>query len=114
MNRDIQILQKMLETNCFDSDAMMEVLSHYQQYPAIVPCKILAGAKIIRSSTNDENEFHHNVARLNYPPEKFARTDRASLEGKPMFYASVFTTAVKENAYPRIFSAMETTDILQW
>ena len=103
----------MLEANNFDKNSMNEVLSHYQDHPAIVPCKILAGAKIIRSSTNDNKEFHNNVARLNYPPVNKARTDRASLEGKPMFYASVFTTAIKDNAYPRIFSAMETTDILR-
>ena len=104
----------MLDTERFDLSKMREVLSHYQDHPAIIPCTILTGSKIIRSSTNDTKEFHESVSRLNYPPEEYARTDRASLKGKPMFYGTVFTTAAeKNNAYPRIFSALETTDILR-
>lgn len=103
----------MLDENSFNQTEMENILSHYQDHPAIVPCKIYKGAKIIRSSNNDKNVFHENVARLNYPPKEFARTDRASLKGKPMFYGTVFTSAVKDNAVPRIFSAMETTDILR-
>lgn len=114
MNRDVQILQEMLGSGNFSSSAMDEVLSHYQNHPAIIPCGLLAGSKIIRSSTNDTKEFHESVSRLNYPPVDKARTDRASLQGKPMFYGCVFTTAVEtDNAYPRIFSALETTDILR-
>lgn len=114
MNHDIELLQGMLEANSFEAGAMDEILSHYQDHPAIIPCTILAGSKIIRSSTNDTKEFHESVSRLNYPPMEYARTDRASLKGKPMFYGTVFTTAAeKNNAYPRIFSAMETTDILR-
>lgn len=113
MNNDIQVLQLMLNEKGFDSDSICGILSHYQDHPAIIPCIVQAGAKIIRSSINNRNEFHPNVARLNYPPEKYARTDRASLKGKPMFYATVFTSAVKDNGFPRIFSAMETTDILR-
>lgn len=113
MNKDVEIVQEMLDSGQFVPDVMKEVLSHYQDHPAIVPCKILAGSKIIRSSTNDAYVFHENVARLSYPPVEFARTDRASLKGKPMFYGTVFTSAVEHNAFPRIFSAMETTDILR-
>lgn len=114
MNHDIELLQGMLEVNNFEVGVMDEILSHYQDHPAIIPCTILAGSKIIRSSTNDTKEFHESISRLNYPPEKYARTDRASLKGKPMFYGTVFTTAAeKNNAYPRIISAMETTDILR-
>lgn len=114
MIHDIEVLQGMLEVNNFEAEVMNEILSHYKDHPAIIPCKILAGSKIIRSSTNDTKEFHERVSRLNYPPKEYARTDRASLKGKPMFYGTVFTTAAeKNNAYPRIFSAMETTDILR-
>ena len=113
MNKDIEVLRRMLEAERFDFSAMKEILSHYKDHPAIIPCGIVAGAKIIRSSTNDTKEFHETVSRLSYPPERYARTDRASLKGKPMFYGSIFTSAIKDNAYPRIFSAMETTDILR-
>lgn len=114
MNQDVLVLRGMIEANSFDADEMSEILSHYQDPPAIIPYTIPAGSKIIRSSTNDTKEFHESVSRLSYPPERFARTDRASLKGKPMFYGTVFTTAAeKSNAYPRIFSAMETADILR-
>ena len=104
----------MLKANSFDAELMIEILSHYQDHPAFIACKINAGSKIIRSSTNDTKEFHESVSRLNYPPVEFARTDRASIKGKPMFYGTVFTSAAeKNNAYPRIFSALETTDILR-
>ncbi len=114
MSRDIDIIQRMLDSERFDLPEMQEVLSHYQDHPAIIPCKILTGSIIIRSSTNDTKQFHESVSRLSYPPEEYARTDRASLKRKPMFYGTVFTTAAeKNNAYPRIFSALETTDILR-
>lgn len=114
MSQDVELLKRMIETNSFDLSTMQKVLAHYRDHPAIIPCTIFAGTKIIRSSTNDTKAFHENVSRLNYPPVHFARTDRASLKGKPMFYGSVHTSAaVKNNAYPRIISAMETTDLLR-
>ena len=104
----------MLDAERFDLPVMKKILGHYKDHPAIIPCKISAGSKIIRSSTNDTKEFHKNVSRLSYPPVEYARTDRASLRGKPMFYGTVFTSAAeKNNVYPRIISAMETTDILR-
>lgn len=104
----------MLDAGVFDNSAMKVLLAHYQDHPAIIPYTILAGSKIIRSSTNDTKEFHESVSRLSYPPSQYARTDRASLKGKPMFYGTIFTAAAERtNAYPRLFSAMETTDILR-
>lgn len=113
MSKDVEILQEMLDSGNFNSSAMDEVLSHYQDHPAIIPYRLPAGSKIIRSSLNSEKQFHETVSRLNYPPSQYARTDRASLKGKPMFYGTIFTSAYKKNAYPRIFSALETTDILR-
>ena len=113
MNNEIIAIQQMLDDNRFNPKLMREILAHYQDHPAVIPCKILTDAKIIRSSLNEENQFHQNVTRLNYPPVEYARTDRASLKGKPMFYASVFTSAYKDGAYPRVISALETTDILR-
>lgn len=113
MNNDVAAIQKMLDDNRFNPELMRRILAHYQDHPAVIPCKILTDAKIIRSSLNAENQFHQNVSRLNYPPAEYARTDRASLKGKPMFYASVFTSAYKDGAYPRVISALETTDVLR-
>lgn len=114
MNIDIGVIQHMLDSESFDSFEMEKLLSHYQKNPAIVPCRILKGARIVRSSTNNTNAFHENISRLSYPPAQFARTDRASLKEKPMFYGTVFTSSVKKNpALSYIFSALETTDLLR-
>lgn len=113
MNKDVQILQEMLACGKYNSSIMDEVLSHYQDHPAIIPYKLPAGSKIIRSCLNSENQFHEIVSRLSYPPPQYARTDRASLKGKPMFYGSIFTSACEKHVYPRIISALETTDILR-
>jgi hypothetical protein len=113
MTEDICKIKKMLDQGIFSNSVMEEILSHYQDHPAIIPSTILKGSKIIRSNLNGEKQFHESVSRLSYPPTQYARTDRASLEGKPMFYGCVFTSAAKENALPRIFSALETTDILR-
>jgi hypothetical protein len=113
-NSDVLILKQMLEDNRFDEKEMETILSHYANDPSIIFWKLPAGSKIIRSSTNNDKKFHDDVQRLNYPPSRYARTDRASLKGKPMFYGTIFTSAaIKKNAYPRIFSALETSDILR-
>lgn len=113
MIESVKIIERMLQDNAFDKGVLMNILDSMSFTP-IIPVMLPAGNKILRSSTNDEHEFHKSVARLNYPPDQFARTDRTSLERKPMFYGSVFTSAVEsENAYPRIISAFETTDILR-
>lgn len=113
MNKDVERIKRMMNNDGFDAIEFEEILSHYQDKPALVPYKLPKGSKIIRSSTNEANRFHENVSRLNYPPIEYARTDRASRKGKPMFYGSIFTSAYKNNALPRIFSALETTDILR-
>ena len=41
MDKDIEALQGMLETNSFAADVMSKILSHYQDHPAIIPCTIL-------------------------------------------------------------------------
>lgn len=112
INDDIKIIKRMIDEGVFNKDALKTILDHYQDHPAIIPCSIKAGAKIIRSSTN-ESDFHETISRLSYPPIDKARTDRASLEGKPMFYGSIFTSAIDNNGFPRIFSALETTDLLR-
>lgn len=113
MIESIKIIEQMLQDNAFDRGVLVSILDGMSSTP-IITVMLPAGSKILRSSTNDEYEFHKSVSRLNYPPAKFARTDRTSLKNKPMFYGSVFTSAAKkENGYPRIFSAFETTDILR-
>lgn len=104
----------MLQSASFDEDALNEIAGHYLDNLPVVHICLQEGCKILRSSINNERNLFDNVQRLSYPPADKARTDRASLKGKPMFYASIFTSSAMEaNAYPRLVSAMETTDILR-
>lgn len=113
MIESVKVVERMLQENTFDKSVLMNILKK-MSYTPIIPVLLPVGNKILRSSTNDTFEFHKYVSRLNYPPVEYARTDRASLEKKPMFYGSVFTSAAEtENAYPRIISAFETTEILR-
>lgn len=69
--------------------------------------------KILRTRKNEDGFFGY-IHELSYPPKEYARTDRASIEGKPIFYASIFTKEVeKSHAYPRIISALETIPLLR-
>ena len=78
-----------------------------------MPIKLFANQKILRTRKNEDDVFGY-IHELSYPPKEYARTDRASIEGKPMFYASIFTKEVeKSHAYPRIISALETIPLLR-
>lgn len=114
MNEDITKITNMLKSNRFEESVMYDILEHYRDKPPLIHIGLPKECKILRSSINNELSFFDNVPRLSYPPPDKARTDRASLQGSPMFYGSIFTSAaVSANAYPRIVCAMETTDILR-
>ena len=68
MNKDVERIKHMMNDDGFDAIEFEEILSHYQYKPALVPYGLPIGSKIIRSSTNEANQFHENVSRLNYPP----------------------------------------------
>lgn len=113
-NNDVALLQNMLDSNHYDQDVMDSILSNYLDDPPIMVLQLPAGSKILRSSPNTDSTLHENVSRLGCPPSKFARTDRASLQGKPMFYGSIFTSsAIETNALPRIMTAFETIGFLR-
>lgn len=114
MRNDIVKIANMLKDNRFDESIMSDILVHYRDSPPVIHIRLQKGSKILRSTINNEPGLFDNVPRLSYPPSDKARTDRASLQGKPMFYGSIFTSAAQEsNAYPKLVSAMETTDILR-
>lgn len=113
MNKNIQTIQNMLESNTFQREVLLDILKSYGENIALMPIKLFAHQKILRTRQNEDDVFGY-VHELSYPPKKFARTDRASLEGKPMFYASIFTKGVEyTHAYPRIISALETIPLLR-
>lgn len=103
----------MLDDNTFNRDLLEHILRSYGEDIAVIPIQILGNQKILRTRQNNDDFFGY-IHELSYPPAKFARTDRASLEGKPMFYASVFTKDAEiSNALPRIVSALETIQLLK-
>lgn len=70
---------------------------------------LLKDEKMLRTRINEECKFFTEVSQISYPPCDKARTDRASVKGKPMFYASIFTHQSKEIYLPRIVNLMETS-----
>lgn len=103
----------MLESNTFQKGVLLDILKSYGEDIALMPIKLFANQKILRTRKNEDDIFGY-IHELSYPPKEYARTDRASLEGKPMFYASIFTKEVeKSHAYPRIISALETIPLLR-
>lgn len=103
----------MLESNTFQKGVLLDILKSYGEDISLMPIKLFANQKILRTRKNEDDIFGY-IHELSYPPKEYARTDRASLEGKPMFYASIFTKEVeKSHAYPRIISALETIPLLR-
>lgn len=113
--KEIDIVKKMIDDNQFDADVLLSILNSFGKDIALIPLLLLKGQKIIRSRINDSNDLFYEISDLSYPPSHcVTRTDRASLKGAPMFYASVFTKdAEKTGALPRIISALETLNILK-
>ena len=110
-----EIVNKMIDENQFESDVFLSIIRSFGEDIALIPLLLLKEQKIIRSRKNDKKDLFYEVSDLSYPPSHcVTRTDRASLKGHPMFYASVFTKdAEKTGALPRIISAMETLHILK-
>ena len=113
MNKNIQAILNMLGSNTFQRGVLLDILESYGEDIALIPIKLFVHQKILRTRKN-EDVFFGYIHELSYPPKEYARTDRASIEGKPMFYASIFTKEVeKSHAYPRIISALETIPLLR-
>lgn len=103
----------MLDSNTFQRGVLLDILESYGEDIALIPIKLFVHQKILRTRKNEDGFFGY-IHELSYPPKEYARTDRASIEGKPMFYASIFTKEVeKSHAYPRIISALETIPLLR-
>ena len=111
----IEVVKKMIEDDQFNADVLLSILKSFGEDIALIPLLLLKNQKIIRSRINDNKELFYEISDLSYPPAHcVTRTDRASLKGTPMFYASVFTNdAEKTGVFPRITSALETLDILK-
>ena len=109
----IFVIKQMLENNSFNREQLLDILESFKDDIPVVPILLLKDQKVLRTRSN-EDDFFGFVHELSYPPAEFARTDRASLSGAPMFYATAFTKNVdKTHAYPRIVSALETMPLLR-
>ena len=90
MNKDVERIKRMMIDYGFDAIKFEGIFSHYQNKPALVPYRLPKGSKIIRSNTNEANQFYENVSRQNYPPIEYTMTDLASRKSKPMLYGSIY------------------------
>lgn len=113
MIHHVRVVKQMIEQNSFDKELLLNILRSFKDDVALIPVMLLKDQKVLRTRPNGDDFFSY-VYELSYPPAEYARTDRASLAGKPMFYASAFTkNANKTHAYPRIVSALETITLLR-
>ena len=113
MNQNIEVIKQMLENDSFDKNTILNIMTSYKNDIAVVPLMFWGEQKILRTRKNEDDVFGF-LHELSYPPIEFARTDRASLKGKPMFYASIFTKDFERtNALPRCVSALETSSLLK-
>lgn len=74
---------------------------------------LLEGNKIIRTRINETCKIFRKLSDISYPPVEYARLDRASLKGKPMFYGSVFTHKNETVYLPRIINLTETSNLFK-
>ena len=113
MSRCVKVVKQMIEEDAFDKESLVQILQSFGDDVALIPILLLKDQKVLRTRPN-EDDFFGYVKQLTYPPVEYARTDRASMVGKPMFYASAFTkNANVSYAYPRIVSAIETITLLR-
>ncbi len=94
----------------FDAVAYKEYLRYVKIEKNVLSYLVPNGHKILRTRVNDDGLLFDNLAKLSYPPKDKARTDRASLEGKPMFYGSVFTHQNDNIIPPRVINLIESSD----
>lgn len=106
-------IRDFLERDPFDEKAYKAYLLETKAENYVISYLLLRDNKIIRTRINDDCKRFNNVNNLKYPPAESARTDRASLEGKPMFYGSIFTHQADEIFLPRAISLMETSEFFR-
>jgi len=77
----------------------------------LIPIVYLRDRKILRSRTNENEEFFASAKDLTYPPVCNAKLNRLSADGEPMFYGSLFSRSfAANNCYPRVVNILETCD----
>lgn len=77
----------------------------------LVQVHYCCGRKILRSRINEKNETFERVMDLTYPPAQYAKLNRLSADGEPMFYGSLFSrSSAANNCYPRIVNILEICD----
>lgn len=97
----------------FDAIAYKDYLRQIKAEHFVVSYLLKSGNKILRTRIDDKELLFDHISKLSYPPAKNARTDRASLEGKSMFYGSIFTHKDGGVVLPRLINLMETSDLFK-
>lgn len=106
-------LKDFFETEPFDANAYKAYLHEIEAEKFVISYNLLKNNKILRTRIHKEGKVFETFNDLKYPPEESARTDRASVEGKPMFYGSIFTHQSNEVTLPRCVSLIETSEFFR-
>lgn len=97
----------------FDIDAYKAFLRDIKAERFVISYLLLKNNKILRTRVNSNGKVFDTFNDLKYPPKANARTDRASIKDKPMFYGSIYTHQSGEVYLPRLVSLMETSDFFK-
>lgn len=106
-------IKEFFEKEPFDEKAYRTYLKENRVEQYVLSYLLVKGNKIIRTRPNEKGKIFRKLSDLSYPPEDCARTDRASLKGKPMFYGSIFTHKSDGMTLPRGASLIETSEFFR-
>lgn len=106
-------LKDFFEMEPFDADVYKAYLREIKAERFVISYILLKDNKILRTRINKDGKVFNLTDDLKYPPAENARTDRASVEGKPMFYGSIFTHQSGKVYLPRAVSLMEISDFFK-
>lgn len=106
-------IRDFFEMNPFDEKAYRDYLKKNKTERYVMSYLLLQGNKIIRTRPNEKGKIFRKLSDLSYPPKECARTDRASLKGKPMFYGSVFTHKLDRVTLSRGASMIEASEFFR-
>ena len=62
MNKNIQTILNMLECNTFQREVLLDILESYSEDIALMPIKLFANQKILRTRKNEDDVFGDDSA----------------------------------------------------
>ena len=104
-------IREYYERKPFNEQAYKAYLRAVHAEDFVLSYLLTEGNKILRTRVNEDCKFFRKIENISYPhPNEKAHLNRASIEGKPMFYGSIFTHKANEPFLPRLINLMETSE----